>query len=98
MTRELARWTPEAELARVDALVGASEAERRRFAARAVAERDHEALWLLTRAYLETQQRAANTVASYRKGVALLLEAWRGVDLRSEERRVGKGCRSRWAL
>jgi len=81
MTRELARWTPEAELARVDALVGASEAERRRFAARAVAERDHEALWLLTRAYLETQQRAANTVASYRKGVALLLEAWRGVDL-----------------
>lgn len=78
---ELARWSPEAELARVDRLIGASEAERRRFAAKAVSERDHEALWLVTRAYLEAQQRSANTIGSYRKGVMVLLEAWRGVDL-----------------
>lgn len=78
---ELARWSPEAELAKVDRLIGSSEAERRRFAAKAVGERDHGALWLVTRAYLETQQRSANTIGSYRKGVALLLEAWHGVDL-----------------
>ncbi len=81
MKGELARWSLEAELARVDRLIGSSEGERRRFAAKAVSERDHEGLWLVTRAYLEAQQRAANTVSSYRKGVMLLLEAWRGVDL-----------------
>lgn len=81
MSAGITRWTPAEELARVDRLIGSSEAERRRFAAKAVSERDHEALWLVTRAYLEAQQRAANTVASYRKGVMLLLEAWRGVDL-----------------
>src|SRR5690606_18690451 len=76
MSAAITRWTPAEELARVDRLIGSSEAERRRFAAKAVSERDHEALWLVTRAYLEAQQRAANTVASYRKGVMLLLEAW----------------------
>lgn len=79
--RELARWSPEAELAKVDQLIGSSEGARRRFAAKAVSERDHEALWLVTRAYLEAQQRSANTIASYRKGVLVLLEAWVGVDL-----------------
>jgi len=77
----LAKWSPEAELARVDQLIGSSEAERKRFAARAVGERDLESLWLLTRAYLEAQQRSANTIGSYRKGVMVLLTAWEGVDL-----------------
>ena len=77
----LARWSPEAELARVDQLIGSTEAERKRFAAKAVSERDHESLWLLTRAYLEAQQRSSNTISSYRKGVMVLLEAWEGVDL-----------------
>lgn len=80
-SKQLARWSPEAELAKVDQLIGSSEAERRRFAAQAVSERDHEALWLVSRAYLEAQQRSANTIASYRKGVLVLLEAWVGVDL-----------------
>lgn len=81
MSGELTRWSPDAELARVDRLIGSSEPERRRFAAKAVGERDHEALWLVVRAYLEAQQRSENTISSYRKGVALLLEAWVGVDL-----------------
>jgi len=79
--KELARWSPEAELAKVDQLIGSSEAERRRFAAKAVSERDHEGLWLVARAYLEAQQRSGNTVSSYRKGVMVLLDAWVGVDL-----------------
>lgn len=79
--KELAKWSPEAELAKVDQLIGSSEAERRRFAAKAVSERDHEGLWLVTRAYLEAQHRSSNTISSYRKGVLVLLEAWVGVDL-----------------
>ncbi len=79
--KELAKWSPEAELAKVDQLIGSSEAERRRFAAKAVSERDHEGLWLVTRAYLEAQHRSSNTIHSYRKGVMVLLEAWTGVDL-----------------
>lgn len=78
---ELARWAPEAELAKVDQLIGSSEAERKRFTAKAVSERDHEALWLVTRAYLEAQQRSVNTISSYRKGVLVLLQAWVGVGL-----------------
>ncbi len=77
----LVRYTPQAELALVDRFIGFSDAERRRFAAKAVSERDHDSLWLVTRAFLEARQRSANTIASYRKGVTLLLEAWRGVDL-----------------
>lgn len=79
--RGLTEWSPREELARVDQLIGSSESERRRFAAKAVGERDHASLWLLTRAYLEAQQRSANTVSSYRKGVSVLLGAWEGVDL-----------------
>lgn len=77
----LAKWSPEAELARVEQLIGSSEAERKRFAAKAVGERDHESLWLLTRAFLEARQRSSNTISSYRKGVMVLLAAWEGVDL-----------------
>jgi len=62
---ELARWAPEAELAKVDQLIGSSEAERKRFAAKAVSERDHEALWLVARAHLETRQRSPRPVESH---------------------------------
>src|SRR5690554_7803130 len=66
-------------LARV--FVKSNAGERRRQAARAIAERDHETLWLVTRAYLTAHQRSANTISSYRKGVMVLLDAWQGVDL-----------------
>lgn len=75
------KWSPQSELARVDQLIGSSDAERRRIASRAVGERDHQSLWLVTRAYLEAQHRSSNTITSYRKGVMVLLEAWEGVDL-----------------
>ena len=78
---ELAKWSPETELAKVDELIGSSEPERRRFAAQAVAERNHEGLWLITRSFLEAQHRSNNTISSYRKGVMVLLKAWVGVDL-----------------
>src|SRR5690625_1482130 len=77
----LVRWTPAQEIQLAREFVKASSAERRRQSARAVAQRDHEALWLVTRAYLTAHQRSANTIASYRKGVMVLLDAWQGVDL-----------------
>src|SRR5690625_1186187 len=77
----LVRWTPAQELLLAREFVKANAGERRRQAAKAVAERDHEALWLVTRAYLTAHQRAANTISSYRKGVMVLLDAWQGVDL-----------------
>lgn len=77
----LVRWTPAEEIQLAREFVRANAGERRRQAARAVAERDHEALWLVTRAYLTAHQRSGNTISSYRKGVMVLLDAWQGVDL-----------------
>jgi integrase/recombinase XerC len=68
-------------LARARNLLRMSEEERKRFAARAVAERDHEALWSILEARLEAKRAPRTTMVSYRKGVFTLLEAWRGVDL-----------------
>jgi integrase/recombinase XerC len=68
-------------LARARSLLTMSSEDRRLFAARAVHERDTEALWALTEAYLTRKQVSRNTVVSYRKGVMVLLEAWSGVNL-----------------
>lgn len=77
-------------LARVRDLASMSDDDRKRFAARAVAERDHEALWELTQAYLQLHGSSENTIRSYRKGVMLLLEAWQGVDLLRATRNDGQ--------
>lgn len=68
-------------LARVRSLLGLTLEERKRFAARAVGERDAEALWNLVEARLRVKGASANTLKSYRKGVLVLLGAWEGVDL-----------------
>lgn len=54
----LVRWTPAQGLQLAREFVKANAGERRRQAARAVAERDREALWLVTRAYLTAHQRS----------------------------------------
>lgn len=68
-------------LTRARTLLSLSLEERKRFAARAVGERDAEALWSLVDARLRVKGASANTVLSYRKGVLVLLDAWQGVDL-----------------
>jgi integrase/recombinase XerC len=68
-------------LERARSLLTMSSEDRRLFAARAVNERDNEALWALTEAHLTRKQAARNTIHSYRKGVLVLLEAWSGVNL-----------------
>lgn len=68
-------------LERARSLLTMSSEDRRLFAAQAVNERDSEALWALTEAYLTRKQASRNTFAAYRKGVMVLLEAWSGVNL-----------------
>jgi integrase/recombinase XerC len=58
-----------------------SSEDRKLFAAKAVNERDLDALWALTEAYLTRKHAARNTMVSYRKGMLVLLEAWSGVNL-----------------
>lgn len=80
MTASLVRRESDA-LARARTLLGLSLEERKRFAARAVGERDSEALWSLVEARLRVKGASVNTLLSYRKGVLVLLDAWQGVDL-----------------
>jgi integrase/recombinase XerC len=68
-------------LERARSLLTMSSEDRRLLAAKAVHERDSEALWALTEAYLTRKHASRNTVTSYRKGVRVLLEAWSGVNL-----------------
>lgn len=68
-------------LARARGLLKLSLEERKRFAARAISERDAEALWSLVEARLRVKGASPNTLLSYRKGVLVLLSAWQGVDL-----------------
>ncbi|HEX7004587.1 MAG TPA: site-specific integrase [Trueperaceae bacterium] len=68
-------------LERARSLLSMSSEDRRHFAARAVNERDHQALWELTEAYLTRRQVSRHTISSYRKGVMTLLDAWSGVNL-----------------
>lgn len=77
-------------LARARDLAGMSDEDRKRYAAKAVGERDHEALWELTQAFLLLNGATENTLRSYRKGVMLLLEAWEGVDLLRVTRNDGQ--------
>lgn len=62
-------------------LLGMSFENRKLHAAKAIANRNHEALLALVEARLTIQNASPNTISSYRKGVRLLLEAWQGVDL-----------------
>lgn len=63
-----------------------SEGDRRRFAARAVAERDADALWWICHAYATRRKDrgrplSTRTLQSYERGVRELLIMWQGVDL-----------------
>ena len=80
-SRDLARRTPQWGLEQARSLLSMTSEERRRYVARAVAERDHEALWGITEAHLTRKNASQNTINSYRKGVMVLLEAWVGVNL-----------------
>lgn len=55
--------------------------DRKVHAAKAIGRRDHEALLALVEARLVIRNASKHTIASYRKGVSMLLEAWQGVDL-----------------
>lgn len=88
MSTSLAKQT--GALARVRDLASMSDEDRKRYAAKAVGERDHEALWELTQAFLLLHGASENTLRSYRKGVMLLLEAWKGVDLLRATRNDGQ--------
>ena len=68
-------------LERARSLLTMSSEDRRIYAAKAVNERNFDALWTLTEAYLTRKQASRNTITSYRKGVMTLLEAWSGVNL-----------------
>ena len=63
-----------------------AEGDRRRFAARAVAERDLDALWWICHAFATRRKDrgrplSARTLRSYERGVRELLIMWQGVDL-----------------
>lgn len=62
-------------------LLAMSFEDRKVHAAKAIGKRDQEALLALVEARLIIQSSSKHTIASYRKGVSMLLEAWQGVDL-----------------
>ena len=76
---DLKRGTNEIERAR--RVASLSPAELKRFAARAVGERDEEALWELFEAHLMVGGASKNTLRSYRTGLRSLLEGFEGVEL-----------------
>lgn len=79
-SEELERYRAEA-IARTRAWLHASSAERKRWAAEAVATRDGKALWEMFEAYLERSGVSSHTLRSYRYGLRVLLEAFESVDL-----------------
>lgn len=75
--------------------------ELKRRTARAVNERDHEALWFITESYMYLHgssgaRISANTLRTYRRGVLDLLEAWRGENLLRPSRDAGVMYLRRW--
>lgn len=81
-------------IARAEAWVHLSETDRRRQALIAANERDLEALWSLTEAYLilhgsQGVQVSPSTLKNYRTGIRDLLADWRGVNLVRPERDAG---------
>lgn len=75
--------------------------ELKRRAARAVNERDHEALWYLTESFLYLHGSAGanispHTLRTYRRGVLDVLEAWRGENLLRPSRDAGVVYIRRW--
>ena len=68
------------------AIATMSEAERRRFAAEAVAERDADALWWICHAFVTRQKGRGRTLSvrtlkSYERGVRELLVMWQGENI-----------------
>lgn len=81
-------------IARTEAWVHLSETDRRRSAIVAANDRDLDALWSLTEAYLilhgaQGVHTSASTLKNYRTGIRDLLADWRGVNLLRPERDAG---------
>lgn len=90
---DLQRYTG-TRIARAEAWVHLSETDRRRQAVAAANQRDLEALWSLTEAYLvlhgsQGVRVSASTLKNYRTGVRDLLRDWQGVNLVRPERDAG---------
>lgn len=88
MSDSLTRRT--GELAAVRNLATMSDEDRKRYAAQAVAERDHDKLWHITQAFLQLNGSSANTIRTYRTGIYHLLEAWQDTDLLRPTRNDGQ--------
>src|SRR5690625_88424 len=69
------------ELATTDRIVGFSVEDRKRFAARACAERNGEDVWALVQAQLMLTGASENTLRSYRRGIEVVVEGFAGVNL-----------------
>ncbi len=94
----LANYEPMSELARVQQTRNLDDDELRRFAVKAANERDAEALWTLTRAYLEDTTDKGNlsrlTFKAYRHGVGVFVTANAHENLLHPSRRMGSRYRA----
>lgn len=94
----LARYEPNSELEQVQLTRRLDDDELRRMAVKAAGDRDAEALWTLTRAYLEDTTDKGNlsalTFKAYRHGVALFVEANTHENLLRPSRRMGSRYRA----
>ncbi len=78
---QLAKALGNTQLERTRNLLTMSDQDRKLLAAKAVAERDADALWEITAAFMDSKQRSPNTMRLYHRGVLDLLAAWQHVDL-----------------
>lgn len=94
----LAPYTPGAELEQINLTRRLDDEALRRFALKAAGERDTEALWVLTQAYLEDTTDKGNlsrlTFKAYRHGVGLFVSANVHENLLRPSRRMGSRYRA----
>ena len=94
----LAPYSPEAELEQIRHTRRLDDEALRRFALKAASERDAEALWVLTQAYLEDTTDKGNlsrlTFKAYRHGVGLFVSANAHENLLHPSRRLGSRYRA----
>ena len=93
MSTSLERYAGELE-DRARSISGLSDEDLKRYAAKAAHDRDADALWRLTEAYVITKGRkkaktAASTLEAYRRGVERLLQVWTDESLLRPSRDAG---------
>lgn len=93
MSADLERYTKDLEQ-RATSLSKLSDEELKRYAAKAASERDTEALWSLTEAYIVTKGRkkaktAASTLEAYKRGVQRLVKVWSDESILRPSRDAG---------